>query len=154
LDHYFPRDLHRLYDKYKIQKDFPIRIQRDEKYFLWRYKKNPEYRYLTCYKKREYFFIFKKYRDSLHIIDFLVSSTNHYDVLINTAKKIARDLHCNEINMWIPRSHSIYNYLDKNSTANLKPQQFMQLIVFKKTLEPLMYDIKNWHYTMGDSNVF
>ncbi len=153
LDHYFPRNLYRLYDKYKIGKNFPVRFQRDEKYFLWRYKKNPEYRYLTCYEKGEYFFVFKKYFDSLHIVDFLVSSTNHYNILINTAKKMAKDLSCNEINMWIPKSHQIMNYLDKSST-NLKPQQFMQLIVFKKTLEPLMDDIKNWYYTMGDSNVF
>jgi len=154
LDHYFPRNLYRLYDKYKIEKDFPIRIQRDEKYFLWRYKKNPEYRYLTCYEKGEYFFIFKKYRDSLHIVDFLVSSKSHYDILINTAKKIAKDLACNEVNMWIPKSHPIFNYLDKNSITNLEPKQRLQVLVFKKTLEPLMYDLKNWYFTMGDSNVF
>jgi len=154
LDHYFPRNLHGLYDKYKIGKQFPIRVHRDEKYILWRYKRNPEYRYFTCYEKGEYFFIFKKYRDLLHIIDFLVSGESHYNILINTAKKLASNLNCKGVNLWVPKTHPIYNYLDRNSVSNLEPQQIMQVFVFKKPLEPLMYDPQNWYFTMGDSNVF
>ena len=59
-DHWFPRNLGKLNQEYKIIKKFPVRIERDNKFINWRYKNNPISRYMTCHKPGEYFFIFKK----------------------------------------------------------------------------------------------
>jgi len=40
-DHWFPKNIGKLNQEYKIRKRFPVRIERDNKFINWRYKKKP-----------------------------------------------------------------------------------------------------------------
>jgi len=153
-DHWFPRNLGKLNQEYKIRKKFSVRIERDNKFINWRYKKNPVSRYMTCYKPGEYFFIFKKYFNILHIIDFFGKSNEFNKLLISTARHIAKNTSCKEVTMWISKKHPIMNLLDNKSMAKLKQRQYLHVISFNESISPVMMDFDNWHYTMGDSDVF
>jgi len=153
-DHWFPRNLGKLNQEYKIRKKFPVRIERDIKFINWRYKKNPNSRYLTCYKPGEYFFIFKKYFNSLHIIDFFGKGNEFYKLLISTARHIAKKTLCTEVTMWISKKHPIMSLLGDKSIRNLKQRQYLHVISFNESITPFLMDFDNWYYTMGDSDVF
>ena len=153
-DHWFPRNLGKLNQEYKIRKTFPVRIERDNKFINWRYKKNPVYRYMTCYKPKEYFFIFKKYFDALHIIDFFWKDNEFDKLLISTARHLAKRTSCKEVTMWISKKHPLMKLLDKKSIAKVKQMQYLHVITYNESISPIMMDFDNWYYTMGDSDVF
>jgi len=153
-EHYFPKNLGKINKNYLAKKDYPIRIEKDDKFLIWRYKINPEWRYLTCFKSNEYFFIFKKYRSALQIIDFFGGGPEFYKTLIATALNTAKKLCCNEVSMWIPKNHPIMNILRGKAVTHLKPSQFFHILALNKRIQPLLYEQDNWHYTMGDSDVF
>ena len=153
-DHRFPKKLGKINEDYKIRKKFQVRIERDDKFVFWRYKKSPEFRYLTCHRKNEFFFIFKKYNDSFHIVDFFGRGLAFQKILLSTALETANELSCKEVTMWIPKKHPIMDLIGKNNLRKLKAKQYFHLIVFNKKLASSMGDINNWYYTMGDSDVF
>jgi len=153
-DHWFPKNIGRLNDEYKIRTKFPVRIERDNEFIHWRYKKNPTSRYLTCYEPGEYFFIFKKYFDSLHIIDFFGKGNDFNKLLLSTASHLAKKTSCKEVTMWISKKHPLMKLLTKKSMIKLKQQQFLHVTVFNKSLSPTIMNFNNWYYTMGDSDVF
>jgi len=152
--HRFPKNLGKLNEKYLTRKKYPIRIERDDKFLVWRYKNNPESRYLTCFSKGEYFFIFKKYQNSLQIIDFFVSKEDFLKTMIVTAHKLAKEHSCKEVSMWIPKKHPIIRLLGKNAITQLKAGQSFHVLPLNKKLSSLLLNINNWYYTMGDSDVF
>jgi len=153
--HWFPKTLDQLNREYKTKNEFPVRLEREYRFFKWRYKENPYYRYLTCYKKDEFFFVFKKYFDSFHIIDFIGKGTEFYHTLIATAFKTAKNLSCKEVTMWIPKKHSLMEFLGNQCIEKLKPENlYTNVFVFEKKLEPLVNNFNNWYYTMGDADVF
>jgi len=153
-DHWFPKNVGKLNQEYKIRKKFPVRIERDNKFINWRYKKNPVYRYITCYKPKEYFFIFKKYFDALHIIDFFWKDNEFDKLLISTARFLAKRTSCKEVTMWISKKHPLMKLLDKKSIAKVKQMQYLHVITYNESISPIMMDFDNWYYTMGDSDVF
>ena len=153
-DHWFPRNLGKLNQEYKIRKTFPVRIERDSKFINWRYKKNLISRYMTCYKPKEYFFIFKKYSDTLHIIDFFGKDNEFHKLLISTARNLAKKTSCKEVTMWISKKHPLMKLLDKNSLVKLKQKHYLHVITYNESISPIMMDFDNWYYTMGDSDVF
>jgi len=153
-EHWFPKNLTSLFEDKTLNKKFPVSIKRDDRFIAWRYKENPHYRYFTSYKPGEFFFIFKKYLDSFHIIDFAGRGTAIHKTLICTALETAKKLSCKEISMWIPEHHPIMDLLGKRMTSKLQLQQSLHVKVFDKKLAPLICHMKNWHYTMGDSDVF
>jgi hypothetical protein len=153
-DHWFPPNLGKLNNEYKIGKNFPVKIVRDSQFINWRYKKNPNSRYMTCYKSGEYFFVFKKYFNSLHIIDFFGKNNEFYELLLSTAMQIAKNTLCKEVTMWIAEKHPIMKLLGINSMMKVKQQQYLHLIPLNESIAPLLMDFDNWYYTMGDSDVF
>jgi len=153
-NHWFPKNVGKLNKKYKIRTKFPVRIERDDKFINWRYKKNPTSRYLTCYEPEKYFFIFKKYFDSLHIIDFFGKGNEFNKLLVSTAIHLAKKTLCKEVTMWISKKHPLMKLLTKKSIVKLKQKQFLHVTVFNKSLSSTMMDFDNWYYTMGDSDVF
>jgi len=152
--HSFPKNLGKLNKKYLATKKYPIRIERDDKFLTWRYKNNPESRYLTCFCEGEYFFIFKKYQESIQIIDFFVSKEEYLKTMIVTAHKIAQEHSCKEVSMWVPKTHPILCLLGKNATTQLKAEQYFHVLALNKKFSSLLLNINNWYYTMGDSDVF
>lgn len=154
-EHWFPKNLDFLNKEYKTKNDFPVRVEREYRFFKWRYKENPYFRYLTCYKKDEFFFVFKKYFDSIHIIDFIGRGSQVYHTLIATAFETAKKLSCKDVTMWIPNKHPIMKLLGRKCVKKLEPKDlYLNVLVFEKKLEPIVYDFNNWYYTMGDADVF
>jgi len=153
-DHWFPKNIGKLNQEHKIKKNFPVRIVRDNKFINWRYKKNPVSRYMTCYTPGEYFFIFKKYLDTLHIVDFFEKGNEFNKLLISTARYLAKKTSCKEVTMWVSKKHSLMKLLDKKSIAKLKQKQYLHVITYNESISPIMMNFDNWYYTMGDSDVF
>ena len=150
----FPKNLGNLNKKYLARKKYPIRIERDDKFLAWRYKNNPESRYLTCFSEGEYFFIFKKYQESIQIVDFFVSKEEYLKTMIVAAHKTAQEYSCKEVSMWIPKIHPIQSLLGENTITQLQAGQNFHVLALNKKYSSLLLNIDNWYYTMGDSDVF
>ena len=56
--------------------------------------------------------------------------------------------------MWIPHKHPIMKILGQKGKNHLKANQFFHVLAINKKLNPILLDIRNWYYTMGDSDVF
>jgi len=153
-NNWFPKNLEELFLNSIEKNDFSIQGLRDNKFFNWRYKKNPEFQYLTCYEPDKFFFIFKKYNNALHIIDFIVTDKEFLKTLVATSFVIAKKFSCNEISLWIAKRHPLFTIIEKNSYFNLKQQQFLHVLGLNKKYQNQLLELNNWHYTMGDSDVF
>lgn len=153
-NHWFPKNVGKIWENYVTKKKFLICRDRNNDLINWRFKNNPSVKYLTCYKPHEYFFIFKKYGSALHIIDFLIIDDSYLKTLLTTAFYVAKKKSCKELTMWIPKDHPIMQILKKEDIEYLEPQSFFTVRPFNKALLPVVSNIKNWYYTMGDSDIF
>ena len=153
-NHRFPRNASQIWLDYEDKDAFLVRVERNEKFLIWRYKKNPIFRYLTCYSPGKYFFIFKKYDKTLHIIDFFGVGDNFYRVLLQISFKQAKKMSCDDVTLWIPKRHPISNILKNVSIEKMNPKSFLILKVFNKKLVTTLQNFGNWYYTMGDADIF
>jgi len=153
--HKFPSNLDQLWKQYIQKEKFLIKIDRTKRFIDWRYKNNPTFKYYTLHKSGEFFFIFKKYENVLHIIDFFMNGKKYYNTLFTEASNLAKQLSCKEVSMWLPKNHEIMNYLGKNTfeKKQWKDSYFIVKLLNKKLSNEIL-EIKNWHYTMGDADHF
>jgi len=154
-ENYFPFKLDKLWQNYESKNKFKIRIERNDSYLKWRYLKHPLFHYITVYKPNEYFFIFKKYKKTLHIIDFFGKENDTFYInLLSTAKNLTKKFSCRDITFWISQRHKINRILKKPFIEKLESQSFFLVKILDKRFTKSIFDIKNWYYTMGDSDVF
>jgi len=153
--HHFPRDVGKIWKHYKSKDKFLIKIERNQIFLNWRYKNHPLFKYFTLHKPGEFFFIFKKYENTLHIIDFFGKGNKFYLALLNEATNLAKQLSCKEISMWIPKNHEIMPILEKQEfKRNQWEKSFLIVKILNKKLTKDILDINNWYYSMGDADHF
>jgi len=151
--HWFPKNLDNIIQSFQNKLRYSIMIKKNSKYVKWKYQKNPETFYYTCYKENEYFFILKEYENSVHVIDYFCTEPNFLKILLTTALKFSKK-RSKMLTMWIPTNHYLMQLINKGDYEIMKQQQFFHITCFDKKLKSSVLNFKNWFYTMGDSDVF
>jgi hypothetical protein len=150
----YPKQIPGLWKNFELKDNYPIKIERTMKFLNWRFVKNPIFKYYICYKRNNYLFIYKKYGNTFHIIDFMLTDKKYYGVLIDSAIKKADELKCKEITLWSPKKFSsIIKINQKNFQEEIGNSHFIVKTFNKKYLN-LMEDINNWYFTMADADMF
>lgn len=152
LTNNFPNGIDSLLEECKETKQNKIQLLKNKKFLQWRFEKNPT-NYLTVYKENQYFIIFKKFDNILHIIDFFSKSNNFKEILIKTAIQEAKRLKCDKITTWTPKitNQKINN---KNSLKKKKSPNYFVIKKLDSKLNSDILELKNWHYTMTNSDIF
>lgn len=151
----YPKNLIDVWDRYESKNKYSIKLERNWNFINWRYKKHPTNKYFSYYNPGKYFFILKKYENIIHIIDFFGAGERFYQTLLTEASNLANKLMCNEITMWIPADHEIFDLVPRKYIKKLKwNKSFFIVKLLNKKLTRDILDINNWYYTMGDSDHF
>jgi len=154
-NHVFPNDLNQIWNGYKSKNKFLIKVERNQPFLDWRYKNHPIFKYFTLHQAGEFFVIFKKYETTLHIIDFFGKGNKFYHRIFEEAAKLARQLSCEDITMWLPLHHEIMKIFNKKFFERKKWQKsFFIVKLLNKKLTKDIFEIENWYYTMGDADHF
>lgn len=151
----FPKNLTKIWKDYEAKNKFSIKVDRNDRFLIWRYKKHPIFQYYTSYEDQNYFAVFKKYLDTLHVIDFFGKDENFYERLLNDASNYCFKLLCKEITMWIPEKHEIMKSLKRDTYQQLSwDKSYFIVKILNNSLTKRIENIKNWYYTMGDADHF
>ena len=136
------------------EKQFTCTIDKDLKYFTWRYYKKHHEAYRVFCVPGSFFIISKRFEQQEQIVDFMAINEQAFrealSVIAHTAKTRS---HTNDITMWISPKH----HLLKESSINyevLTPKQHFHILSFNDNLTKTLLDSYNWNYSMGDSDVF
>jgi len=153
--HEFPNDLEQIWNGYSSKNKFLIRVERNRTFLDWRYKNHPIFKYYTLHETGELFIIFKKFEKTLQIVDFFGIGNNFYKRFFEEATKLARQLSCKDITMWLPLHHEIIDILNKQFLERKKwKKSFFIVKLLNKKLTKDILEIENWYYTMGDADHF
>lgn len=142
-----------------------ISVSRTSNYLNWRYVEHPLYQYenypLFHYEKfillenkiPKAYFILKSFNEKLHLIDYggSLNQTSFNDIL-QFSLKIAQNKGLDLFTFW--QSNRI-NY-DLSRMLPIKKQDALPFIGITQ-LDPKLlsiHNVKNWNFTMGDSDVF
>lgn len=149
-----PKNIVKLWNNYDSQHKFPIKLERNYEFLHKKFVEHPVYDYFIFYEKNKFFFIFKKYKKILHIVDFFgIETENLYSTLFGIAKNLAKTNECDTINFWIPKQHNIFKLL-QNNTKSVPTKSFFIIKPLAPKFIPLISEINNWYYTMTDADIF
>lgn len=149
-----PKNIIQLWNEYDAQQNYPVKLERNYEYLHKKFIQHPVYDYFIFHKKNKFLFIFKKYENILHIIDFFgIENNEFYSTLFGVAKNLAKKKKCDTINLWIPKNHSILRLLN-NNTQSISTNSFFIIKSLDSKLDPLISKINNWYYTMTDADIF
>ena len=151
---HIPKNALRLWNEFKQQQNFLVKLDRDYSYLHKKFIQHPIYDYFIFHKKNKFLFIFKKYEKSLHIIDFFgIENNEFYLELLGVAKNLANQNGCNTINFWLPKKHSLLDFL-KNNTESVPTKSHFIIKSLDPNLTSIISSIDNWYYTMTDADIF
>jgi hypothetical protein len=149
-----PKNIINLWNEYDAQQNFSVKLERNYEYLHKKFVQHPVYNYFIFHEKNKFLFIFKKYKNMLHIIDFFgIENNEFYLTLFGVAKNLAKINKCDTINLWIPKKHNILGLL-KNNTKSLSTDSFFIIKCLDPKFDPLISEINNWYYTMTDADIF
>lgn len=149
-----PKNIIQLWNEYDAHQNFTVKLERNYEYLHKKFIQHPVYDYFIFYEKNKFLFIFKKYENILHIIDFFgIENNKFYLTLFGVAKNLAKKNKCNTINLWVPKKHNILRLL-KNNTKSISTNSFFIIKSLDPKLDPLISKIDNWYYTMTDADIF
>lgn len=148
----FPKEIEKLWNEFENRKQYKIQPEKNDKFLQWRYKKNP-IKYITIFEKGKYFIILKKFNNILHIIDFFGNINNLDEIVIKSALQEGRKLHCNQITTWWPKNPH-YKKIKKITLKKIKSPNYFGIKKLDKNLTSDILELKNWYFTMAESDVF
>lgn len=152
VENKFPKKIGKLWNEFENRKYYKIQPDKNEKFIQWRYEKNPT-TYFTIFKKGKYFIILKKFDNILHIVDFFGNINNLNEIVVKSAIQEGKRLQCDQITTWWPKSHQ--NKKIKNITfKKIRSQNYFVIKKLDKNLTSDILELKNWYFTMAESDVF
>ena len=132
--------------------NFLIHLEKNFKYLDYRINQHPLNRYYI-YQTNTCLFIFKKFENQLHILDFFgKDDLEIYSKLPLVATFLSMKLQCNHITTWIPKQHKFNNYV--KTTKNIKNPSHFIVKPLNSKFGTQLSKINNWYYSMSDSDVF
>ena len=152
---------HRFDDLWKqVRDDYPVITRRDREHLQWRYVRNPTERYrILAYVDREDvlgYAVFKRYQEELQVIDILTVQDVEVGIqLILRMAQLAPGESASALSLWLNMSHPLHWALEKLGFRNGEPITYFTARILRPELsEDVVYDYRNWHLTMGNSDVF
>lgn len=140
--------------------NYKLSIQRNQKFMNWRYGLNPQnkYRILACCHGDELlgYVVFKSYGTDFDIVDILTIDDRLIGVdLVRGVIDLALEMGAMSLNMWEPLHSKFHLELEKLGFRNGSPVTYFGARVLNETgLSLDVADLRNWHFSMGDSDVF
>lgn len=137
-----------------------VMVQRDHKYLTWRYIANPmeQYRILISQDTSGLlgYAVFKRYNNELQVVDLLTKDDMEIGrQLVLEVARIARQESLDAVSLWLNVTNPLHRVLERLGFENDSPiTYFAGLILRPDTLDERVYDYRNWHLTMGDSDVY
>jgi len=150
---WFPKNLDDIVQSFQNKLNYPVKIKKNSKYIKWKYQKNPEFIYSTCYKENEYFFILKEFGNFVHLIDCFCTSTDFLKTILTVAFKFSKK-RSKKFTMWVPKTYRLMQLVKEGSYEIMKQEQYFHITCFDEELKSSVMNFNNWFYTMGDSDVF
>ena len=137
-----------------------VMVRRDHKYLTWRYIANPmeQYRILISQDTSGLlgYAVFKRYNNELQVVDLLTKDDVEIGrQLVIEVARIARQESLEAVSLWLNVTNPLHRVLERLGFENDSPiTYFAGLILRPDVLDERVYDYRNWHLTMGDSDVY
>jgi len=138
---------------------YRILAKRDMSYLNWRYERNPMHEYTLFGHVTDDlllgYAICKHYLNDIDLVDILsMDDAVGFDLVCGVAKW-ATARKAEAINMWLNFTTPLYRKLEGFGFYNGEPiTYFGGRILQSKPDGSEIYNFKNWHLTMGDSDVY
>jgi hypothetical protein len=143
---------------------YEVKVKKDLSYLNWRYINNPENKYSIFQfedNSKSYFAVTKLYRsfnnileNEIDIVEFnFPSDLNLLLKLLNKIKEFYSKDSVVKVNLWMPFDDPKHILLERIGFACVSPITFMGIRNLDRNLT-MLENVKNWHYCMGDSDVY
>lgn len=141
--------------------NYDIAVRRDHNYLNWRFIANPQHTYY-CYGYIEGgqllgYIVFKQYKTvEIDIVDFLtVPEWPVVRELVGAVLEYCRQNSYKAINTWLPLRYPFHLDLEKTGFRNHEPITYFGSRILNSAVANLDFgDVRQWYYTMGDSDTF
>ncbi len=141
--------------------DYRVIGRRDRRSLAWRYAYCPFGRYrITGYVEDDRllgYAVLKPYGEEVHVVDLLtrLRDADVAEQLIRHAVEFSRGRGARSVSLWLNVSHPLHRSLEKYGFRNEAPVAYWG----GRRLAPqlsgqALFDFRNWHLTMGDSDVY
>lgn len=130
----------------------PVIGVRDARHLAWRYVRHPTNRYRIVRAPSGYA-IAKRIGDDIDIVDLLVADDDPaiLDALIGGV--LAAEPQARAVNTWMPLRSPLHMALERLGFVTAAPTTYFGVRPLRQTPVDLA-DVRAWHYSMGDSDVF
>lgn len=144
-----------------ICSDYDLSVQRDRRFLDWRYSLNPQNKYrILGYSQGDEllgYVVFKSYQAEVDIVDVLAVEDRSIGVeLVRGVMALAlQEEGARGLNMWQPFRYGLHLELEKLGFRNGSPVTYLGARLLNKVRVSLdVTDLRRWHFSMGDSDVF
>lgn len=152
-DHRLPESAKTILDNDLSSQEFRVFPIKDLPYIEWRYMRSPESRYQVLSHGESFFCMLKSYGNELQIVDFFYTDKRHLPRLlascIEYAKKRGKSLSC-----WLSSEHPLWAYIKERRHRVSDAPQHLHVFAQRAEDAAVLNELTNWHYVMGDSDVF
>jgi hypothetical protein len=144
----------------RVKNNYNIIAKRDCAHLSWRYTAYPEERYhiAAFIDGAEVlgYAVYKYYHEEIQIVDLLSEKNNEVGRhLIYHIANVAVLKKFKTVSLWLNVTDPLHQDLEKIGFCNEAPITYMGgLILNNGLLKNNLYDFRNWHISMGDSDVF
>ena len=133
----------------------PLLGWRDARHLNWRYLQHPTNRYRIVFAGSGYA-VFKRFGDEVDLVDLLVAGDENNDEAVARAlvsAVVERSEGARAVNTWMPLDSPLHLELEKLGFVTAAPTTYLGIRPFGGTRFDAA-DVRNWHYSMGDSDVY
>lgn len=143
----------------RVHQSRKIMVKRDSFYLQWRYFANSKskYRVMIYHEKDRLlgYSVFKRYDNEIQIVDLLtMPDVSIGKSLIQQTVNVAIKEGCVAISMWLNVNDPLHHILEQIGFRDDAPITYFGGRIFDEAQGNIFYDYRNWHITMGDSDVY
>ena len=143
----------------EVSRGKKIMVRRDAEHLKWRYLDNigSKYRFVVVRRDEKLlgYAVFKRYENELQVVDILAMPDMWIGMgLIQHCVDLAMSEGCSSIGMWLSVHDPLHHELERAGFCNDGPVTYFGGRVFDGAQGGMFYDFRNWHITMGDSDVY
>ncbi len=152
-EHQLPGATEAILQQDKSSEGFRVSVRKDLPYLEWRYMQSPESRYQVLSHGKEFLCILKQYEDELQIVDFFYTDKSCLPRLLASCMEYA----CSNgklLSFWLSSAHPLYEHFKGLKYKTLDAPQHLHVLAKDPKYSGALGKLKNWHYVMGDSDVF
>ncbi len=136
-----------------------LAVRRDRRHLDWRYARHPDQRYriLAAAEPGQLlgYAVFKRYQDEFQVVDLLsLPDPAIGERLVLRVAELALAEGAAGVSLWLNVAHPLHAALEKLGFRNAAPITYLGGRAWQPDLVPIARDYRNWHVTMGDSDVF